>query len=65
MLILKDMTDGKCLMVSSHAPTLKHEAKHGYVTEQWQFVCFVKELKESLLGYISLFTFFKISIYCI
>ncbi len=31
----------KCLVVSSHVPTLKHKAKHGYITWKQQFVCFV------------------------
>ncbi len=27
----------KCLVVSSHVPTLKHQAKHGYTTQKWIF----------------------------
>ncbi len=32
MLVLKDVKLAECLVVSSHVPTLKHEAKHGYIT---------------------------------
>ncbi len=47
----------KCLVVSSHEPALKHEAKHRYITRKQLFVCFLKQLKESLLGYICMFSF--------
>ncbi len=57
MLVLKDVKLTKCLAVSSHVPTLKHEAKHGYITQKQLFVCFVKQLKELLLGYMSVFSF--------
>ncbi len=36
----------ECLAVSSHVPTLKHEAKQGYITWEQLFVCFMKQLKE-------------------
>ncbi len=41
----------ECLVVSSHVPTLKREAKHRYI------VCFMKQLKELLLVHISVFNF--------
>ncbi len=45
------------LAVSSHILTPKHEAKHEYVTQKRQLVCFVKQLKEPFLGYMSVFSF--------
>ncbi len=42
-------------VVSSHVPTLKHEAKHGCIKRKCLFVCFVKGLKDPPLGYISVF----------
>ncbi len=47
----------QCLVVSYHVMTLKHEAKHGYLTRKRLFVCLMKQLKETLLGYISVFNF--------
>ncbi len=38
----------ECLVVSSHVPTLKHEAKHRYITQKWLSVYFMKQLKELL-----------------
>ncbi len=43
--------------VSSHVPTPKHEAKHGCITRKLLFVCFVKQLNELLLVYISVLSF--------
>ncbi len=42
----------ECLVVSSHVLTLKHEAKHRYITQKRLFACFVKQLNEPLLVYI-------------
>ncbi len=57
MLVLKDVKLTQCPVVSSHALILKHKAKHGYITQIRLFVCFVKQLKEPLLGNISVFSF--------
>ncbi len=48
MLVLKDVKL-ECLVASSHVLTLKHEAKHRYITRK-PTVCFLKQLKEPLLG---------------
>ncbi len=52
----------KCLVASSHVPTLKHEAKHGYITQKQLFVCFMKQLKETLLGYILYLCYLCVSV---
>ncbi len=39
----------ECLMVSSHVSTLKHEAKHGYITQNLLFSCFTKQTDVSRL----------------
>ncbi len=55
--LLKDEKLSECLVVSSHVPTPKHEAKHRYVSRKQVFVSFLKQLKELLLGYISVLSF--------
>ncbi len=37
MLILKDVKLAECLLVSSHVRTLKHKAKHAYITQKQVF----------------------------
>ncbi len=44
------MNLAECLEVSSHVPTLKHEAKHGYMTQKWLFVCFHEAAERVTFG---------------
>ncbi len=53
----QDVKLTKCLVVSSHVVTLKHKVKHEYITWKRLFVCFLKQLKEPLLGCMSVFSF--------
>ncbi len=46
-LVFKDVKVAKCLDVSPYVSTLKHKAKHRYN----------RQLKETLLGHISVFSF--------
>ncbi len=47
----------QCLVVSFHLLTQKHKAKREHITPKQLFVCFVKQQKEPLLGYMSVFSF--------
>ncbi len=53
----QDMKLAECLVVSSHVPTLKHEAKHGYVTQKWLFQVLQETNKQPFSGYMSMFNF--------
>ncbi len=44
----------ECLVVFSNVP--KHKAKRGYLTQKMA-VCFMEQLKELFLGYISVFCY--------
>ncbi len=61
-LVWKDVELAECLVASSHVLTLKHEAKHGYITQKQLFVCFMKQLKETLLGYILYLCYLCVSV---
>ncbi len=41
----------ECLVVSSHALTLKHKAKHGYITQKLLFQLLHKTNKQAFPGY--------------
>ncbi len=51
----------ECLVISSHALTLTHEAKHSYESWKRLFVCSVKQLKELLLTYLCLASCISVS----
>ncbi len=52
MLILQEVKLCKCFVVSSHVPTLKHEAKHGYVTQKRLFQLLHETNKQLFQGHI-------------
>ncbi len=56
-LILKDLKVAERQVASSHVPTLKHEAKHGYITQKWPFQMLHETNKHLFPGYISVCSF--------
>ncbi len=44
MVVLKNGTAAKCLVVSSYVQTLKHKVKQQLISHKWLFVCFLKQL---------------------
>ncbi len=52
----KDVKLAKCLVVSFHVPTLKTRSKRR-ICKMKTFLCSLKQLKETLFWYISVFSF--------
>ncbi len=52
-----NVTLAKHLRVSSHVPTLKHKAKHGYITQKQLFQLRHETNEQPFPGYTSMFSF--------